>query len=437
MSYSYNVASSEFATLCQSQIKLLTQGLGAISSAIYLTGEVEQSQEKQLLLFAIYPQTKSKFTPQIAEIELPEILQRVIAHRKIAPSSLLADEVETENLSAVVLQQENLATKQLVLPLIHEEVMMGLLITGREDRHWKQQELEQVKAIAGTLAIARFLEKQSQWYREQLKLQQSMRHWEQEQLGNLLHQLRNPLTALRTFSKLLLKRLLPQDRNQSIVESILRESDRLSELIDRFAAETNSDAPEKLPVTLSTTSVRLSAKEEQPPHNFLLPGNIENLDDLDLQKILEPLLLTTKTIAESKMISFVTNIPDNLPPVKGNSGALREVFNNLLDNAIKYTPEKGQITVRIAQKDHALEIAIEDTGYGIPEADLEHLFERRYRGVQAEGNIPGTGLGLAIAKQLIEQMQGNIEVISPNNRSNNTDFPGTIFIVWLSTVISN
>ncbi|VEP14338.1 Signal transduction histidine kinase [Hyella patelloides LEGE 07179] len=435
MSYSYNVASAEFATLCQSQIKLLTQGLGAISSAIYLTGEVEQSPEKQLLLFAIYPQTKSKFTPQIAEVELPEILQRVIAHRKIAPSSLLTDEIETDNLSAVVLEQENLATKQLVLPLIHEEVMMGLLITGREDRHWKQQELEQVKAIAVTLAIARFLEKQSQWYREQLKLQQSMRHWEQEQLGNLLHQLRNPLTALRTFSKLLLKRLLPQDRNQSIVESILRESDRLSELIDRFAAETSSDAPEKLPVTLSTTSVRLLAKEEQPPHNFLLPGNIENLDNLDLKKVLEPLLISTRTIAESKTISFVTNIPSNLPPVKGNSGALREVFNNLLDNSIKYTPEKGQITVRIEQKDNALEIAIEDTGYGIPETDLEHLFERSYRGVQAEGNIPGTGLGLAIAKQLIEQMQGNIEVISPNNRSNNTDFPGTIFIVWLSTVI--
>jgi signal transduction histidine kinase len=174
--------------------------------------------------------------------------------------------------------------------------------------------------------------------------------------------------------------------------------------------------------------------EETPqPTNFLLPGKTESLD---ITTILEPLLVTIKAIADSKEIELVTDIPTDLPLIKGNAQALSEVLNNLLDNAVKYTPSKGQITVRIEPKDNLVKISIEDTGYGIPEADREHLFTRYYRGVQAKGDIPGTGLGLAIAKKIIEQMQGDIEVISPNNRSNNSQFPGTIFTVWLSTINS-
>jgi signal transduction histidine kinase len=433
MSYSYNVASPEFTALCQSQIKLLTQGLGAMTTAVYLTEEVESSQEKQLLLFAIYPQVTSQLSSQITELELPEILQQVVNQSLVLPSNLLAEREPENDLTAITLQPES-TTKKIILPLIHEEVMMGLLIAAREDRYWKQQELEQVKAIAKTLAIARFLEKQSQWYREQLTLQQNIHHWEQEQLGNLLHQLRNPLTALRTFSKLLIKRLLPEDRNQSVAQSILRESDRLGELIDRFAGETNSKITENAPVTLSTTSVRLATPEIKHPQNFLLPENTEDLASLVITDILEPLLSTTKAIAESQNIQLIVNLPPNLPTVKGNEQALREVFNNLLDNAVKYTPEQGQITVSAECQNDLLGIVIKDTGYGIPQIDRERLFQRHYRGIKATGNIPGTGLGLAIAKELIEQMQGKIEVISPNHDSYNRNFPGTIFIVWLSII---
>ena len=427
MSYSYNVADSEFAALCQSQIELLTQGLGAMWSAIYLTQEQSSSQEKQLLLFAIYPERNSKLPSYITDIELPEIWQQIAFQKKIAPcSESIAP--EAKNALVALLQQQNLATKQSIVPLVYEDVMMGLLIAKREDRYWKPRELEQIQAIAHTLAIARFMEKQSQWYREQLSLQQENARWQQEQLSNLLHQLRNPLTALRTFSKLLLKRLLPEDRNRSITQNILQQSDRLTQLIDRFAAEVREQTAE-LPVTLSTTSVRLSEQTRQPA-NFLLPQKTESLD---VMEVIEPLLIAIKAIAQSKEIKLVTDIPLDLPQVKGNAEALREAFNNVLDNAVKYTPSGGQITVRIEPQDNLLKISIEDTGYGIPEADREHLFERHYRGVQAGGDIPGTGLGLAIAKQSIEQMRGDIEVISPNNRSNESNFPGTIFVIWLST----
>ncbi|MGL4879476.1 MAG: sensor histidine kinase, partial [Waterburya sp.] len=76
-----------------------------------------------------------------------------------------------------------------------------------------------------------------------------------------------------------------------------------------------------------------------------------------------------------------------------------------------------------------LGVVIKDTGYGIPVTDQGHIFERHYRGIQAESTIPGTGLGLAIAHELVKRMQGEIELISPNNLS--PDSPGTTFIVWL------
>ncbi|HEY9605284.1 MAG TPA: sensor histidine kinase, partial [Allocoleopsis sp.] len=125
-----------------------------------------------------------------------------------------------------------------------------------------------------------------------------------------------------------------------------------------------------------------------------------------------------------------------------------------IDNALKYTPAGGQVDIRVGEKrrtvqSEAIAIAISDTGPGIPPQDLEHLFERHYRGVQASTAIPGTGLGLAIAKELIQQMQGDIEVFSPaqpvwakqeleavvgNTQDNPTK--GTTFIVWLPLAVS-
>lgn len=430
MSHSHNIASSEFADLCQSQIKLLNKGLGAMWGAIYLTREVAQSQEKQLLLFTTYPLPSSELPSQITEIDLPKFLQQITSHSKINSRNLAVDSKTNKNLTVPKIQGDSV-TKELILPLVHRDKMMGLLISKRKDRYWNQQELEQAKTIAQTLAIARFIEQQSQWYQKQLRIQQSINNWQQEQLGTLLHQLRNPLTALRTFSKLLIKRLLSDERNQSIAQNILQQSDRLSQLIDKFAAEVEEQPTASHSLTLSTTSVRLSEAENKP-HNFLLPENTEKIEKVDINNLLETLVNTVSAIAKAQKINLIADIPANLPPVKGNLSALAEVLHNLLDNAVKYTPEKGQITIRIIDEDDLLGIAIEDSGYGIPEADKAHLFERHFRGIQAAGDIPGTGLGLAIAKQLVEQMEGKIEVISPNNISNNSELPGTIFIVWLS-----
>jgi signal transduction histidine kinase len=128
--------------------------------------------------------------------------------------------------------------------------------------------------------------------------------------------------------------------------------------------------------------------------------------------------------------------------VIANAKALREVLNNLIDNALKYTPTGGEVKIYSIEKleqaqQNWLGIAISDSGYGIPLEDQQKIFERHYRGRQAQSDIPGSGLGLAIAKDLIEKMGGKIEIISPNNIEKNTSLPGTTMIVWLVVALEN
>ena len=432
MSYSYAVASAEFTTLCQSQIRLLTQTLGAIWTVVYLTEERVDSSETNLLPFLIYPQTNLNLPQNIAEKDFPAIWQEVTSidlnSAIFLPDLVAENHADTKQWSA-----ENLATKKIVIPLIYEEVVLGLLVTGREDRNWNKIELRQVEDIAKSLAIARFLERQSQWYREELSRRENLYNWEQDSRDDLLHQLRNPLTALRTFSKLLLKRFLPESRERSIAESILRESDRLADLLQQFETELDRVSAENLPLTLSATSIPITENQAENSTNFLLPGKTDALELVNLLDILNPLLISFEAIANTKIIKLIADIPANLPPVYGEAKALIEILNNLIDNAIKYTPESGQVKIEIGTKSNLLGIIISDTGYGIPAQDQEHIFERHYRGVQAAGDIPGTGLGLAIAKKLVTQMQGEMELISPNDISNNPQFPGTTIIVWLKT----
>jgi len=276
-----------------------------------------------------------------------------------------------------------------------------------------------------------------------LHQQQLLQEQQRDLLDNLLHQFRNPLTAIRTFGKLLFKRLRPADPNRDVATSIVRESDRLQELLQQFDQVidlTDTDlTPIPLPESkLPESKIVVEASVQKPANPpLLLPGTGENIIDCHLQDLLVPLLISAQAIAQERNLELIADIPESLPLVKANIKALREVLSNIIDNALKYTPAGGKIWIQTGlQKVNFQGLAISDTGPGIPPEDLQHLGERHYRGVQAQTEIPGTGLGIAIAKQLIAQMQGEIEVFSPALNSNITSLkhPGTTFIIWLPEV---
>jgi len=416
---------------------LLSQGLGASLSIVYLTqGLVETPQnETKLVPVIVYPEASPLEQIQISNIlSLPNRQMRLLTGETLSAASINAN----ENLSTDLpnLHQEDLLNHhQIVLPLIYEGIMMGLLVTARIDRSWNEQEQSDIQRIAQTIAIACLLDQRRAWLEQQLQQQQLLQVEQRDLLDNLLHQLRNSLTAVRTFGKLLLKRWRWNDPNRHVATSIIHESDRLQELLQQLDKVIDLTSVDLDAVPYDETDVFVQVTEPQNPQSvLLLPGTGEQINDCDLANLLAPLFSSFQSIASERNQELIMDIPANLPIVRVNEKALREVLINIIDNALKYTPIGGKILVQLGQeKDYFQGIAISDTGPGIPVQDLVHLGKRRYRGIQANTEIPGTGLGIAIAKQLLEQMHGEIEVFSPaiNSVITSPESPGTTFIIWL------
>lgn len=419
-------ASAEFIALCQTQIILLCQSLGALESAVYLT-QSNQIDETKLIPIVIYPPSED-FNQQ--PITLPLLLDNnsIIQSSScpLLPINSDAIEVSYQNTTNTEEKQQFWSPKyQLLVPLVYEDLVIGLLATKRLHKEWNEQEFFQVEQIASTIALARILDQKQILSQQQLQQQITLNQLENNNLDDFLHQLRNPLTALRTFAKLLLKKLPSKDPNYKITENIIQQSDRLKNLIEYF--NENRLIMDNQPIVIDY---------QQTSSNFLLPGDFCQLEKLNILDIIEPLLIANQAIALEKNINFTANIFNDLPLVLSNAKALTEVLNNLIDNALKYTPSNGKIVVEIGQQKlienkNMLAIKISDTGYGIPLEDQQHIFKRHYRGIQAKSDIFGTGLGLAIVKDLCDKMQAKIELFSPSLISNKKSLVGTTFIVWL------
>ena len=433
-----NLPSPEFVTLCQAQSRLVQQGFQVDWCGVYLTrsrgvattsqGEVE---EPELIPIVVYPSSEAT---SYASSPLITLTRQKRDNPLTLPGLLLSvqDSVETWD-SEEILPYSSGDDPQLVFPLVYQEVMFGVLVTGRESAPWQEEEVVQLENIARTLAIACFLDQQKSWYLTQLRQQQMRREWERDHLDDLFHQLRNPLTALRTFSKLLLKRFWGDDKTQGVIEGIGRESYHLQELLQAFEEDLARSDEEIVVPTWETET--LPANVLAPVSAFLLPSSTLPLSSVDLGTVLGLILSSVEAIAQEKQIQLNTIISDNLSPIVGNTAALREIFSNLIDNALKYTPSEGKVRVTMglisSTGTHQWQgVEIADTGYGIPQKDQDHIFERHYRGIQAEGDIPGTGLGLAIVKELVEKMRGKIEISSPNYLSLDSQYPGTTVTIW-------
>jgi heavy metal sensor kinase len=198
------------------------------------------------------------------------------------------------------------------------------------------------------------------------------------------HELRTPLTAIRTETEVALKDCQGTAGYQHLLGSILEECDRLTRLTDQLLTLSREDA-----------------------------GNARQLRELlDLVPLVDGVVETMGPLAQAKGIQVQTAGGGPLP-IRGDDVRLRQVFFNLLDNAIKYTAEGGRIEVQLARRDETALVTFRDTGIGIPPEHLPHVFDRFYRvdkaRTRAEG---GTGLGLSIAQSIVVAHGGRIEMAS-------------------------
>lgn len=205
-------------------------------------------------------------------------------------------------------------------------------------------------------------------------------------VANVSHELRTPLTSIKGYVEALLDGAKDDPlESRRFLDIILKQSDRLNLILEDL--------------------LQLSQIES---------GQVVfKRDAVALDAVVERTLALIRPLAEKKGHALSVALGREVPPVWGDEERLGQVLTNLLDNAVKYTPENGAITIeaRMAEGGSMVELSVSDTGPGIPEADRPRVFERFYRVDKARSRaLGGTGLGLAIVKHIVEGHGGQVWV---------------------------
>ena len=212
------------------------------------------------------------------------------------------------------------------------------------------------------------------------RLEQTRRDY----VANVSHELRTPLTAMRALIEPLRDGLVKtEEQRQQIYDVVLRETMRLSRLVN--------DMLELSRLQSGTASLSRSVFAPLPLFNLIHE--------------------TYSAYAEDYQQTFVYDVPEDLPSVWGNPDRTQQVLIVLLDNAFKYTPEGGVVTLSACAEGDVVRVCVRDTGVGIPAADLPHVFDRFYK-VDKSHHSKGTGLGLAIAYEIMKHLGEEMSVTS-------------------------
>jgi len=147
-------------------------------------------------------------------------------------------------------------------------------------------------------------------------------------------------------------------------------------------------------------------------------------EPVDITGVIDQVLSGLQHLADKKNIQLKTNISDELGQLQGDEGKIQSMVMNLVNNAIKFTPERGQVFISARRRGQELVIRVSDTGIGIPKEALPKIFDRFYRVHQPGKRIQGTGLALAIVKEIVNMHAGRIEVESQLGQ-------GSVFTVFL------
>ncbi len=214
-----------------------------------------------------------------------------------------------------------------------------------------------------------------------------MEQMKDEMISAVSHEMRTPLTALLGYTEFMLDNEVPADQQREYLQIILHESERLNELIGNF-------------LDLQRLKSRKETFTWRP---------------LPLQPLLEETVALFTRVSERHQITM--DCPSDLPRICGDYRQLRQVFNHLVSNAVKYSPKGGAVSVTARREEDSVVITVRDEGIGISPQDLERIFERFYRvNNTARRVFGGTGLGLALVREIVTAHGGKVWVESALDR---------------------
>ncbi|MFZ0389141.1 MAG: HAMP domain-containing sensor histidine kinase, partial [Calditrichia bacterium] len=219
---------------------------------------------------------------------------------------------------------------------------------------------------------------------EEMKRNDNLRR---ELVANVSHDLRSPLASMHGYLETILMKeenLSAEERRQYL-EVILNNTTMLSQMVEELFELSKLDA------------------QEVKPHPEPFP----------IAELVQDVVMKFKPRAEKSCVNLKANLPEERPLVNADIAMIERALSNLIQNALQFTPSNGSVSVDMQKKNGKVQISVRDTGCGIPEEEIGHIFDRFFRVEKSRGRTyGGTGLGLAITRKVLELHHSNIEVES-------------------------
>lgn len=303
---------------------------------------------------------------------------------RVVTEELLARSVQNEEHLRLLkeLQIESL----MIVPLLARDKILGAvsLISSDPDRRFNEKDLNFAQELAWHMAISIDNSRLYDDSKRAIRVRDDV-------LGIVSHDLKGPLTAIGMSAQLLLKRV--GSDSIATAERILRSAEAMGRLISDLLDLSKIEAGH---LSLERKSCLVT-------------------------ELIEDVVETLAPIAEKKMISIRKSVPDSKTELTCDRDRIAQVLSNIVGNAIKFTPEKGKISIGVKVDSHEILFWISDSGPGIRDEELSNIFERYWQARASKKIGEGSGLGLFIAKRMIEAHQGRIWV------NNNPDHGSTFY----------
>lgn len=285
----------------------------------------------------------------------------------------LLDAPDPELLNRLVMERSKIEREITIRGVRPRHYTLRMAAVSGEDQGGDQGEMPVLGIVASLSDVTR-----------QHELQQT----KNDVVSLVSHEMRTPLTAIQGMTELLADYELDPARRREMHLAINDEVKRLARMITQYLDITRLESG-------ATVLRRLPVR---------------------LEALIDRLLLLLEPVAAQHGIRLVRQLAPDLPPLVADPDLLSRAIENLVSNAIKYSPGGTQVTIEASASEDAVTVEVSDQGYGIPEADLARIFEKFYRVPRAQdAGTPGTGLGLALVREIAELHGGSVAVRSEVN----------------------
>jgi len=350
--------------------------------------DIAQAEAASILLYdeaahQLYFQVATNLQPVMRGVVVPlegSIAGWIVTHRR--PARISEAQKDQRYFSDIEKITHFTTHSLLGVPLITKDQVIGVLeVLNKKSGEFTQMDEDLLVVLSAQAAVA---------------IENTRLFQQSDLISEFVHELRTPLASISTATYLLLRPEISQQQREQIIHNLHAETLRLNALTSSF--------------------LDLARLES---------GRVQyHQDKFSLRDLFHECCEIMQSKADEERIRINIKIPDGLPPLEADRDKIKQVALNLLSNAIKYNRPKGSVTIKVEALDDGMHFSVQDTGIGIPEEALSHLFEKFYRVREVENKVTGTGLGLSICKQIVQGHGGRINVKSKIGE-------GTTFIVCL------